>query len=49
MIFITEKEGEHEKQFAEEQIIRILKEAEAGLPIKELCRKHNISDVTFYM
>jgi putative transposase len=25
-----------------------LKEAEAGLPIKELCRKHNISDVTFY-
>lgn len=38
----------HEKRFTEEQIIRILKEAEAGLPIKELCRKHNISDVTFY-
>lgn len=32
----------------EERIIRILKEAEAGLPIKELCWKHNISDVTFY-
>lgn len=36
------------KRFTEEKIIRILKEAEAGLPIKELCRKHNISDVTFY-
>jgi putative transposase len=36
------------KRFTEEQIIRVLKEAEAGLPIKELCRKHNISDVTFY-
>lgn len=36
------------KRFTEEQIIRILKKAEAGLPIKELCRKHNISDVTFY-
>ena len=36
------------KRFSEEQIISILKEAEAGLPVKELCRKHNISDATFY-
>lgn len=36
------------KRFTEEQIISILKEAEAGLPVKELCRKHNISDATFY-
>lgn len=36
------------KRFTEEQIITILKEAEAGLPVKELCRKHGISDATFY-
>ena len=36
------------KRFTEEQIIPILKEAEAGLPVKELCRKYNISDATFY-
>jgi putative transposase len=36
------------KRFTEEQIIPILKEAEAGLPIKELCRKYSISDATFY-
>ena len=36
------------KRFSDEQIISILKEAEAGLPVKELCRKHNISDATFY-
>jgi putative transposase len=36
------------KRFSDEQIISILKEAEAGLAVKELCRKHNISDATFY-
>ncbi|WP_152638828.1 IS3 family transposase, partial [Marinobacter santoriniensis] len=36
------------KRFTEEQIIPILKEAEAGLPVKELCRNYNISDATFY-
>lgn len=35
-------------RFNEEQIIRVLKEAGTGLPIKELCRKHGISDATFY-
>jgi len=34
--------------FSEEQIIAILKEAEAGLSAAELCRKHDISDATFY-
>jgi putative transposase len=37
------------KRFSEEQIIGILKEAEAGAKTKELCRKHGISDATFYI
>jgi putative transposase len=36
------------KRFSEEQIIGVLKEAEAGAKTKELCRKHGISDATFY-
>ena len=36
------------RRFTEEQIVKILKEAEAGVPTKDLCRQHNISDATFY-
>ena len=36
-------------RFSEEQIIGILKERQAGLGAKELCRNHGISDATFYM
>ena len=36
------------KRFSDEQIIGFLKEAEAGLPVKELCRRHGFSDVSFY-
>lgn len=36
------------KRFNEEQIITILKEAEAGFPVKELIRKHGISEQTYY-
>ncbi len=36
------------KRFNEEQIIGVLKEAEAGMKVVDLCRKHGISDVTFY-
>lgn len=35
-------------RFSEEQIISVLKEYDAGLPIGELCRKHGISDATVY-
>ena len=35
-------------RFTETQIISILKEADAGLSVKEVCRKHGISDDTFY-
>ncbi|MFC4734903.1 IS3 family transposase, partial [Salipiger abyssi] len=35
-------------RFSEEQIIGILKEHQAGIGAKELCRKHGISDGTFY-
>jgi putative transposase len=36
------------KRFTEEQIIGILKEADAGLPLAELCRKYGMSNATFY-
>lgn len=36
------------KRFTEEQIIGFLKQAEAGVPVKELCRKHGFSDASFY-
>jgi len=35
-------------RFSEEQIIGILREAEAGAKTPEVCRRHGISDVTFY-
>jgi putative transposase len=37
------------KRFSEEQIVRILKEAETGqVPVVEICRKYAISEFTFY-
>ncbi len=36
------------KRFTEEQIIGFLKQAEAGVPVKELCRQHGFSDAWFY-
>jgi putative transposase len=36
------------KQFTEAQIIKILNEAESGVAARDLCRKHNISEQTFY-
>lgn len=36
------------KRYTEAQILGFLKEAEAGMPVKDLCRKHGFSDASFY-
>ncbi len=36
------------KRHSEEQIIAVIKESEAGMKTADLCRKHGISDATFY-
>lgn len=35
-------------RFTETQIISILKEVDAGMLVKDICRKHGISDATYY-
>jgi putative transposase len=35
-------------RYSEEQIVGILKEADAGIPVAELCRKYGMSDATYY-
>lgn len=37
------------KRYTDEQIIGFLKQAAAGTPIKDLCRKHGFSDASFYL
>lgn len=37
------------KHFSDQQIISILRKAEAGVSARELCRKHAISYATFYI
>mgnify|MGYP001822738364 CR=1 FL=1 len=36
------------KRYTEAKILGFLKKAEAGIPVKELCRKHGFSDASFY-
>ena len=36
------------KQYCEHQIVKILKEAEAGVPLTDLCRQHGFSKSSFY-
>jgi putative transposase len=35
-------------KYTEEQIIGFLRQVEAGMPVKDLCRKHGFSDASFY-
>jgi putative transposase len=37
-----------QSRFTEEQIIGVLKQAEAGMKTAEICRQHGISDATYY-
>lgn len=37
------------KRFTEEQIIGFLREADSGLPVKELCRRHGFSEASYYL
>ena len=37
------------KRFSEAQIIGFPREAEAGLPVKELCRRHGFSEASYYL
>jgi putative transposase len=45
---IKVKEDSIMKKMTEHQIVAILKEAEAGIPVKELCRKYGMGNSTFY-
>lgn len=36
------------KRFAEEQIIKVIKEQESGVKVAEVCRKYGVSEQTFY-
>ena len=37
------------KRFTEAQIVEFLREADAGIPVKDLCRKHGFSDASYYL
>jgi putative transposase len=37
------------KRFTEEQIIGFLREADAGVPVKELCRRRGFSEASYYL
>jgi putative transposase len=37
------------KRFSEEQIIGFLREADKGVAVKEVCRKHNFSEASYYL
>ncbi len=36
------------KRFTDEQIVKVLQEAESGGSVRDICRKHNVTEQTFY-
>jgi putative transposase len=47
-VLAERKAGMKRGRFSEEQIISILREGESGGKVGEVCRRHGISDATFY-
>ena len=43
----SKEEAYNSKRHTEEQIIAVLKDAQAGVSVQDLCRNHGISDATF--
>jgi len=37
------------KRYSEEQIVGFIREADSGIPVKELCRRHGFSEGSFYL
>jgi putative transposase len=37
------------KRYSEEQIIKFLREADTGIPVKDLCRRHGFSEASYYL
>ena len=37
------------KRYSEEQIIKFLREADTGVPVKDLCRRHGFSEASYYL
>lgn len=37
------------KRYTEEQIIGFLRDADAGVPVKDLCRRHGFSEASYYL